>query len=87
MVSIKIDESGMVNINIKLDIGDARKDIDILPGEEIVYLRGVPEVFPVLIEKVMRVFGEYDPKDKKGFVPGSTEHGGYEIILKELHGP
>ena len=82
MVSMKIDEKGVLNITIKIGL-DSKEDIhNIETGEELIHLRGYPQIFPEVIGKLINVFGEYDPKNKKGYIPGGPGKG-FRISIEE----
>ncbi|MDD4409831.1 MAG: hypothetical protein PHW52_04240 [Candidatus Pacebacteria bacterium] len=83
MVSIKKDENGFLNINIRIDLENL-KDLNILEGEEIMYLRGYPLTFLKVVEKLFRIFGSYDLKTMTGYVEGGPDSKAYEVIIREI---
>ena len=81
MVSMKFDNEGNLNINIRIGI-DEEKALVVPRDENIFSLKGSSDIFSEVIKKVIRVFGEYD--GFKGRVMGGPGEKNYEIIIKEI---
>ncbi len=83
MVSMKFDNEGNLNINIRIGI-DEEKALSVPRNQGIFSLKGSSDIFSEVMEKVIKVFGEYDGFNRKGYVIGGPGEKNYEIIIREI---